>query len=184
VVLQRPAIVTVAGMYRRKGIAELIAAFAEVATEFPQVHLYLVGNGPDRSIFEAQAKATSVCDRIHFEGFQPQPQRYLQSTDIFVLVSHREPFGLVLSEARDAGCAIIASEVDGIPEALDDGQAGILVPPGDVQALAGAIARLLREPDLLTTWQKRAQDNLQWLSVARVHEETLAVYHQVQALAP
>lgn len=56
VVLQRPAIVTVAGMYRRKGIAELIAAFAEVATEFPQVHLYLVGNGPDRRSLKPRQK--------------------------------------------------------------------------------------------------------------------------------
>jgi len=94
--LQRPAITTVAGMYQRKGIAELIAAFSQVAADFPTAHLYLVGDGPDRSSFEAQAQQTAVADRIHFEGFQPEPQRYLLSTDIFVLASHQEPFGLAL----------------------------------------------------------------------------------------
>jgi hypothetical protein len=81
--------------------------YALVSTVFPQAHLYLVGNGPDKQLFEAQAQATFVKERIHFEGFQPEPQRYLISCDIFVLASHRDPFGLVLSEAREAGTAII-----------------------------------------------------------------------------
>jgi glycosyltransferase involved in cell wall biosynthesis len=129
-------------------------------------------------LFEAKAQSTSVADRIHFEGFQPEPQRYLLSTDIFVLASHREPFGLVLSEAREAGCAIIASDVDGIPEALDGGQAGILVPPADIPALAAALVQLLSDPNLLHRWKHQAQQNLKWLSAARANEETLAVYRE------
>jgi glycosyltransferase involved in cell wall biosynthesis len=179
VLLQHPAIATVAGMYRRKGIAELIDAFAQIAWDFPEAHLYIVGNGPDRSLFEAKAQSTSVADRIHFEGFQPEPQRYLLSTDIFVLASHREPFGLVLSEAREAGCAIIATDVDGIPEALDGGQAGLLVPPADSQALAAALVQLLSDPNVLHTWKKQAQHNLDWLTAGRVNEETLAVYEEL-----
>lgn len=177
--LQRPAIATVAGMYRRKGIAELIDAFAQIALDFPGAHLYLVGNGPDRAIFEVQAQSTPVSDRIHFEGFQPEPQRYLLSTDIFVLASHREPFGLVLSEAREAGCAIVASDVDGIPEALDGGQAGILVSPADSHALAETLVQLLSNPNLLHKWKDQAQNNLEWLNVARVNEETSAVYREL-----
>ena len=177
--LQRPAIATVAGMYRRKGIAELIDAFVTIANDFPQAHLYLVGNGPDRALFEAQAQSTPVADRIHFEGFQPEPQRYLLATDIFVLASHREPFGLALSEAREAGCAIIASNVDGIPEALDGGQAGILVQPTDTQAISTALAQLLSNPNELQKWKQQASANLEWLSAARVNEETLAVYREL-----
>jgi len=177
--LQRPAIATVAGMYRRKGIAELIEAFAQIAAEFPDAHLYLVGNGPDREMFEAQAQSTAVSDRLHFEGFQSEPQRYLLATDIFVLASHREPFGLVLSEAREAGCAIIASNVDGIPEALDDGHAGILVPPSDSQSLAAALSQLLSDSKMLHGWKDQAQQNLEWLTTERVNEETLAVYREL-----
>jgi glycosyltransferase involved in cell wall biosynthesis len=177
--LQRPAIVTVAGMYHRKGIAELIAAFTQIAAECPTAHLYLVGDGPDRDQFIAQAQQTSVSDRIHFEGFQPHPQSYLQSADIFVLASHREPFGLVLSEAREAGCAIVASYVDGIPEALDHGHAGILIAPANVPALSQTIAELLKQPQLLKTWQERSQQNLAWLQVNRVLQETLLVYQEL-----
>lgn len=177
--LQRPAIATVAGMYQRKGIAELIDAFVEIAWDFPEAHLYLVGHGPERLVFEAKAQSTPVVDRIHFEGFQPEPQRYMLATDIFVLASHRDPSPLVLSEARQAGCAIVASNVDGIPEALDDGQAGLLVPPADSSALAAALAQLLSNPNVLHKWKDRAQNNLDQLSVARVNKETLAVYREL-----
>lgn len=179
--LQRPAIATVAGMYQRKGIAELIEAFAQIASEFPDAHLYLVGNGPDREMFEAQAQSTAVSDRIHFEGFQSEPQRYLLATDIFVLASHREPFGLVISEAREAGCAIIASNVDGIPEALDDGQAGMLVLPSNSQSLATALSQLLKDPKMLQRWKDQAQQNLQGLTTERVNKETLSVYCELIA---
>lgn len=179
VALSRPAIATVAGMYHRKGIAQLIQAFSQIAPRFPDAHLYLIGNGPDRAEFEQLAQQSTGSERIHFEGFQPYPSQYLQSTDIFVLASLQEPFGLVLSEAREAGCAVVASQVDGIPEALDGGTAGWLVPPGDVAALAGAIAQLLRDPELLQEWRGRSGQNLEWLSVKRVCRETLEVYQQV-----
>jgi glycosyltransferase involved in cell wall biosynthesis len=179
--LQRPAITTVAGMYKRKGITELIDAFAQIAPDFPDAHLYLVGNGPDRAKFEAQAQRTAVCDRIHFEGFQPEPQRYLLATDIFVLASHRDPSPLVIPEAREASCAIIATAVDGVPEALDGGEAGLLVPPADGSALADALRQLLGNPNSLQTWKNQAQYNLARLNVARVYEETLAVYQELTA---
>ncbi|WP_071188195.1 glycosyltransferase family 4 protein [Trichormus sp. NMC-1] len=177
--LQRPAIATVAGMYTRKGISELISAFEQIVPAFPEAHLYLVGNGPDREMFAAQAQATPVSNHIHFEGFQPEPQRYLLACDIFVLASHRDPCPLVLSEAREAGVAIVATEVDGIPEALDNGKAGILVPAKDSQALAGELVKLLSNPDTLQEWKYKAKQNLDWLNIARVHEETLAVYREV-----
>jgi glycosyltransferase involved in cell wall biosynthesis len=177
--LKHPAIATVAGMYQRKGITELIDAFAQIAPAFPKAHLYLIGNGPDKPKFEAQAQQTSTADRIHFEGFQSEPQRYLLATDIFILASHRDPSPLVIPEAREAGCAIIASNVDGIPEALDGGLVGILVPPLDSNALATALKQLLSNPDALQQWQHKAQQNLQWLTVSRVNQETLAVYREL-----
>jgi glycosyltransferase involved in cell wall biosynthesis len=178
--LQRPAIATVAGMYQRKGISELIDAFAQIAAKFPQAHLYIVGNGPDRQIFEEKAQSTPFNHRIHFEGFQPEPQRYLLASDIFVLASYHEPFGLVLSEAREAGCAIIATNVDGIPEALDNGQAGILIPPKNSQLLANALTDLLGNAHLLKHWQEQAQQNLEWLTVGRVNQETMALYSELK----
>jgi len=177
--LQRPAITTVAGMYHRKGISELIDAFCQVAPDFPTAHLYLVGDGPDRVTFEAQVQNSQFLHRIHFERFQPEPQRYLLSTDIFVLASRQEPFGLVLSEAREAGCAIIASNVDGIPDALDQGAAGILIPAQNSSALAGVLRNLLSDDSMKLLWKQKAQQNLNWLSVKRVNEETMNVYQEL-----
>lgn len=177
--LQGQAIVTVAGMYQRKGIAELIIAFEGVASRFPDAHLYLVGDGPDRSEFEDLARRSAAASRIHFEGFQTEPQRYMLATDIFVLASHRDPFGLVLAEAREAGCAIVASNVDGIPEALDGGNAGLLVPPKDVSSLEAALVRVLSDSEDKARWQRLALQNLERYSVARVAQETEAVYREL-----
>jgi glycosyltransferase involved in cell wall biosynthesis len=180
--LLRPAIVTVGGLYERKGIRELIEAFAAIAASRPDVQLHIVGDGPDREAFRAAASVTPVADRIHFAGFQRDPRRWLESADIFVLASRSEPFGLVLAEAREAGLAVIGTHVGGIPEVLEDGRAGILVPPHDPGALAAALGQLLDSPDELLRWRRLARSNLGWLSVKRMAEETVGVYEA--ALAP
>jgi len=177
--LHRPAIATVAGMYERKGIGELIDGFVIIASDFPDAHLYLVGDGPDRAMFEAKVQNTPFASRIHFEGFQSEPQRYMLATDIFVLASYHESFGLVLTEAREAGCAIIASDVDGIPETLDNGQAGVLVPAKNSYAVATAMKKLLSNPWEMQKWKYQGKQNLERFSAARVNKETLNVYREL-----
>jgi glycosyltransferase involved in cell wall biosynthesis len=176
VVLRQPAIVTVAGLYERKGIGELITAFDTLAPSHPDAHLYIVGEGPERSRFEGQTQASAARDRNHFEGFRPSPRPYLRAAAVFVLASHAEPGGLVLPEARDCGCAIISTAVDGSPELLEGGRAGVLVPPRDAPALSAAIARLLDDGAERNRWRAAARENLDWLRIERQHSETLAVY--------
>jgi glycosyltransferase involved in cell wall biosynthesis len=181
IALQQPSIVTVAGLYVRKGIADLIDAFGGLAAHHADVHLYLVGEGPDRPQFEAQARQCAAHARIHFEGFQPSPRAYLRQATVFVLASHAEPGGLVLPEARDCGCAIVATAVDGTPELLDGGRAGLLVPARNVPALQAAIAQLLDDPAARDRWRAAARENLDWLRIGRQHQETLAVYREALA---
>ncbi|MHB0963225.1 MAG: glycosyltransferase family 4 protein [Gemmatimonadaceae bacterium] len=178
VTLRQPAIVTVAGLYERKGITDLIGAFDLLAPGHPDAHLYIVGEGPDRARFEALAAASPASARIHFEGFRPSPRPYLTQASVFVLASRAEPGGLVLPEARDCGCAIVATAVDGSPELLENGRAGTLVPPRDAPALAAAIARLLDDPAEREHWKAAARENLDWLRIERQHEETMAVYRE------
>jgi glycosyltransferase involved in cell wall biosynthesis len=177
--LARPAIVTVGGMYHRKGIAELISAFEIAAAQFPEAHLYLVGDGPDRALFENQARASRSLERIHFEGFQGAPQQYMLSADIFVLPSRRESFGLVLIEARAAGCAIVASDIDGISEALDGGAAGKLIPPGNVQALADALCGWLANEPERRVWQQRSQMGIEAFRIEAMAAEVQEIYREV-----
>ncbi len=194
--LLHPAITTVAGLYERKGVRDLIEAFAMIADEFPFAHLYVVGDGPLRSDLEQQARLLSSGSRIHFEGFSSVPQGYMRSSEIFVLASSRESFGLVLSEARQAGCAIVATKVDGIPEALDttldaDGSivkgryptrrdpAGILIPPKDPIAIAEALRSLLRDPGLAAAYGERAQLGLERFTTQIMAAEVSKVYEEL-----
>ncbi len=177
--LEKPTITTIAGLYKRKGISDLIEAFSSVAEHRPEPHLYIVGDGPDRAVFEQQATRTLHPDRIHFVGFTPEPEGYLLSSDIFVLASRADPAPLVLPEARQASCAIIATAVDGIPELLDGGEAGILVPAQQPAVLATELKRLLGDAALLTSWRERAVRNVERLHAKRVAEETTNVYHQL-----
>jgi len=178
--LARPAVTTVAGLFERKGIADLIDAFEALSRR--DAHLYVVGDGPERARFEAYARAASSHDRIHFEGFQPSPAAYLASTDVFVLASRAEPWGLAISEAREAGCAIVATAVGGIPEQLEGGRAGTLVPPRAPRALAAAIDALLDDPAALADARLRSARDLEPFRVERVMAQTVDVYSELVGL--
>ena len=95
---------------------------------------------------------------------------------VFVLASHTESFPLSIAEAREAGCAIVGTAVGGVPELLEHGQAGLLVPPHDPNALAQALRHLLGDPQELARWRQAAQANLAWLSCERMARETVEVY--------
>ncbi len=177
--LDRPSVLTVAGMSHRKGISELIEAFNLTAREFPDAHLYLMGEGPERELFEGQAAASPAKNQIHFLGFHATPQRFMLAADIFVLASRRDSCPLVLAEAREAGCAIVASDVDGIPEALDGGAAGILVPVQNPARLAEALLLLLRDPALRRTWAEKAQTGLDRFTVSRMSAEFVDIYRDL-----
>jgi len=177
--LRHPAIVTVCGLYVRKGVAELITAFSAIADEFPAAHLYIVGDGPDAAAFHAQAAAAACADRIHFEGFQSSAQPYLCAADVFVLASHRESFALALIEARHAGCAIVATAVDGTPQALDYGRAGLLVPAKNSSALADALRTMLADDAGRRAWGQRAQQGMDDFTIQRMVEELHRVYEEL-----
>jgi glycosyltransferase involved in cell wall biosynthesis len=182
--LARPAVLTVCGMYRRKGVAELIEAFAAVAGRHPAARLYLVGDGPEREAFEAQAGRLACAARIVFFGYVSRPESLIAQADVFVLASRNEPFGLVLAEAREAGCAIVATAVGGVPEVMEQGRAGLLTPPNDPAALAAAIDRVLADGTLRADLRRRAAANLQWLTCARMAEQYLAAYREAVRLLP
>jgi len=177
--LQQPSIVTVCGMNHRKGIAELIDAFNEVAKTRSGAHLYLVGMGPNQAEFMAQAQASAFAKNIHFELFQADPIPYMKAATVFVLASRRDSFGLVLVEARQCGTPIVATNVDGIPEALDGGKAGILVPPRNAPALARAIGHLLDHPEERARLTQAALANLEQFEVKTMSAKITEVYREL-----
>jgi len=118
------------------------------------------GHGPEQPYLQSLASRLACIDHIHFEGFVSDPRDYLSKADLFVLPSHGEAFGLSLAEAREAGCAVIGTNVGGIPEGLENGRSGILVPAKDPVELARVLVELFGNKSLLGLWRKRASSNL------------------------
>ncbi len=179
--LAHPCIVTVAGMNERKGIRDLLHAFALLRKRVPDAVLYLVGDGPDRAVMEALAQQLGVAEHAHFTGFVADPRAYLAQADVFTLASHAEPGALVLCEAREAGRAIVGTRVGGIPEMLDDGEAGLLVPPANPVELAEALGLLLIDRVAHAALMARSRQNCERFNVQRVSDDYVSVYERALA---
>jgi glycosyltransferase involved in cell wall biosynthesis len=128
--------------------------------------------------YKAQALAIRPTG-ITFHGHMDDPRPVLLGADIFVLASHAEPAPLVLSEAREAGCAIVATDVGGIPEMAEHGAAATLVPPRRPDLLAQAILRLLKDPQYLAEMRARTQHNIERFTMNRLSAEVEAVYREL-----
>lgn len=178
VTLEHPNILTVAGLFDRKGIADLIEATALVRERVPNVTTYLLGDGPDRANFEQLSRDCGVDDSVVFLGFRADVDEVMRQADVFVLASHADSNPLVIPEARAVGLPIVATRVDGIPESLDEGDAGLLVPSHAPDALANAIAGLLLDPAHRARMSAAALRNLERLTVHRMSCETLSVYRR------
>jgi len=177
--IRHPAIVTVCGLHHRKGVADLLHAFKVVNTDVPASHLYILGEGPSREEYEALSRTLGLESNVHFLGYRDDPREYLYAADIFVLASHADPGPLVIAEARNAGCAIVATDVDGIPEMLDHGEAGILVPPKQPERIAEAIVGLLSDPAELQKYSELSKRNVERFTIDRVCRELDAIYAEL-----
>jgi len=143
-----PVVGCVGGLARHKGQAVLLRAIDRLSGGGAGPTVVFVGDGPERPALEAGAAALAGRARVLFLGERADARRLLPAFDVVVVPSiEREGFGLAALEAMDAGVAVVASRVGGLPEVVQDGRSGLLVPPGDEAALAAAIARLLSRPD-------------------------------------
>jgi len=153
---------TVTRLSPEKGIVTLIDAWVEVARSAPESSLSIVGDGVLYESLQQRAADLGLTSSVRFLGFQRPPLASVRDCSIFVLPSLSEGFGIAILEAMRAGKAVIASRVGGIPELVDDGRSGILVPPGEPHALSEAILELLRNQarreELARAGQRRARE--------------------------
>jgi glycosyltransferase involved in cell wall biosynthesis len=141
-----PRIITVGALKDEKNHALLLHAFARLGGH-PAALLMIVGEGTLRAGLEDLAKELGIADRVRMPGFSADPWPFFASADLFVLSSDHEGFGLVLVEAMHAGLRLVSTDCAGGPrDILDGGSYGRLVPPGDADALAEAMAAALQEP--------------------------------------
>jgi len=117
--------------------------FIRAAAKIPDAHFVLAGIGETRKQLEELVVELRLQDRFHFLGWVDEVEKLLCSLDVFVSSSETESFGLVIAEAMAAGTVVVATETEGAKEVIEDGKTGILVPIGDVNAIAAAVTAVL-----------------------------------------
>jgi glycosyltransferase involved in cell wall biosynthesis len=149
----RPEDVVVGAVARlslEKGLDLLLRAAARLMDGGTPLRVVLAGDGPLRAKLTRLAKQLGMTERVDFRGEVPHDQvpSVLAELDIFVMPSRAEGFGVAALEAQAMELPVVASRVHGIPDVVEDGRTGLLVPPGDEQALAEAIGRLAGDAGL------------------------------------
>lgn len=136
---------TSARLIRQKGVQYLIKAASKLIKQFADLRFVIVGDGPEKANLEAEAGRLGVYDKFVFTGYRTDMPDLLGAMDVFVQPSLEEGFSIAALEAMAAGKPVVASAVDGIPEVVTGGETGILVPPGDDEALSQAIGGLIQD---------------------------------------
>jgi glycosyltransferase involved in cell wall biosynthesis len=131
-----------------KGVPVLFAALDDLR-DIPGLRVTLIGDGPDRAALEAEVAARGLSEVVTFAGYRDQAgvAAMLRTADLFVLPSFAEGLPVVLMEAMATGVPVVSTRIAGIPELVEDGVSGLLVPAGNVAALAGAMRAVLSDPD-------------------------------------
>jgi glycosyltransferase involved in cell wall biosynthesis len=141
-----PLVGRVCRLAPEKGVDLFLAVAALVAPRAPRARFVVAGDGPCRAELEAQAATAGLADRVAFLGFRPDARAVIERLDVLVVSSLSEGAPLVVLEAMQAGVPVVASAVGGVPDQIDHGVDGLLVPPGDDAALAAAVEGLLADP--------------------------------------
>jgi glycosyltransferase involved in cell wall biosynthesis len=172
----RPVILTAARLDPQKGHPLLLRA----AANLPGVLFAFAGDGPERETLEAQAAELGVGDRVRFLGQRDDVPELLRACDVFALPSLYEGSSLATLEAMAAGRAVICSAIPGTDELIVDGDSGLLVTPGDADALAEAINRVIADPELRAALGRRARERVERnFTAAAMARNVAAIYEQL-----
>jgi glycosyltransferase involved in cell wall biosynthesis len=170
----------VGALEKRKGHDVLLDALATL--RLPRLRVLIAGTGSRAAFLGERTRMLGLAEQVRFLGACEDVAPVLAAADAFAMPSHREGLGVAALEAMAAGLPVVATRVGGLPDAVLDGETGLLVPPGDAAALAAAIARLARDPDaaraLGGTGAARVRARF---TVAAMAEGTLAVYRRLAA---
>jgi glycosyltransferase involved in cell wall biosynthesis len=176
----RPRLLTVGRLQAPKDAVTLIRALAALR-ERP-FEAVVVGDGPDRPAVEEEIRVLGLEPAVELAGDRDDVPDLLASADLFVLSSRSEGLPLSILEAMAAGLPVVASNVGGVPEAVVDGDTGLLVPPSDPQSLATAIGRLLDDPALRRRLGEAGRMRVaEHFDLAAVHQAHLDLYRRALA---
>ena len=149
-------IVHISNLRPVKRLEDVIRVFAHVQRALP-ARLVVVGEGPDRSSAERLACELEIADRVTFAGKITRVENVLAVSDLFLLASEMESFGLAPLEALSCGVPVVGYAVGGVPEVVEQGSCGLLVPPHDIEALSEAAISILRDEECLAQFRTAAR---------------------------
>ncbi|HET6577621.1 MAG TPA: N-acetyl-alpha-D-glucosaminyl L-malate synthase BshA [Gemmatimonadales bacterium] len=161
-----------------KRVKDVVRVFARVRRAMPAV-LVMVGDGPERVDAENETRELGVAGDVRFLGRLDSVASLLQASDLFVLPSQTESFGLAALEAMACGAPVVATRAGGLPEVVDDGVSGILEPVGSVEAMGRRAVELLRDPARHAAMRAAAIAKAAEFSADRVVPMYEALYQEV-----
>lgn len=177
-----PVVCMVANFAPFKGHADFIAAAARVAEHVPRAVFVLVGDGKLRPEIERGVQETGCAGNFVLLGSRPDAAEIMASADIVALASHEEGFPNVVLEAMACAKPVVATKVGGVPEAVEDGVTGLLVPPHDPRAMADALARLLGNAEEAREMGRRGRERVcKRFTVERMVHEYEELYRALLA---
>lgn len=169
----------VATFKKQKGHRYLIEAAAAVISQFPNIRLLLIGDGELRDELKAQTQALGLNEHVNFLGLRTDVPKLLGASDYFVLPSLWEGLPVSLIEAMAAGLPVIATQVSGTKDVMIHNQTGLLVPPGEVEALKDAMQQFLSHPELAPKMGEAARNRVaEGFSAEQQADAYLSLYQQ------
>ena len=161
-----------------KRIPDVIRMFKKINDAIPS-RLMMVGDGPERPPAEALCRELGVCDQVRFVGKQEQMEEILAISDLFLLPSEYESFGLSALEAMAAHVPVISTNAGGLPEINVDGQTGYMSNIGDVDSMAAQAISILQDDDTLKQFRKRAYAHAQTFDIHHVVPQYERLYERL-----
>jgi N-acetyl-alpha-D-glucosaminyl L-malate synthase BshA len=161
-----------------KRVKDVVRVFARIQRAMPAT-LIMIGDGPERVDAENEARDLGVGGQVRFLGRLDSVASLLQMSDLFLLPSQTESFGLAALEAMACGSPVVATRAGGLPEVVDDGVNGILEPVGSVEAMGRRAVELLRDPARHAAMAAAAVEKARSYSADRIVPMYEALYHEV-----
>jgi glycosyltransferase involved in cell wall biosynthesis len=162
-----------------KRVPDILRSFDALLRQGVKATLCLVGDGPDRRAAEVQAKELGISHDVIFLGYQRDVSPYYALFDALVLPSANEGTPVVAIEALAAGRPVVATRVGGVPDVVTEGEDGYLVEVGDIDAIADALARLARDPELRRTMGERGRHVIPRSRVERLVDDIDELYREL-----
>ncbi len=172
-------VVSVARFAEVKGLETLLHAAKEVVSRIPDVKFLLVGGGPLEDKLKDLAKRLSIQKNIEFMGFRSDTEKIVAGSDILILPSLYEPFGMAAAEALAAGKPVIVARTGGLQEIVRDGVDGFLFTPGNYRELAEKLLRVLRDEGLRRRMGEEARRGASRFAPEIVAKTYVRIYREV-----